>query len=144
MTRSGKSGKVRKQFAALPWRETPSLGLEVLLITSRETGRWVVPKGWPIKGLSPGFAALREAFEEAGVEGYASQAPVGCYLYDKRLATGALQPVRVEVFAMQVSIEHDRWPEQHERERLWSALSVASTMVDEPDLGQLIAGFSPT
>ena len=143
MKRGANSGKARTQFAALPWRETPGRGLEILLITSRETGRWVVPKGWPIKGLSPGFAALREAFEEAGVEGYAALEAMGSYGYDKRLATGQLQPVRVEVFPMQVSVEHDQWPEKHQREKLWSSPAIAAAMVDEPELGQLIAGFSP-
>ena len=59
----------RAQFAALPWRRRADAGIEVLLITSRETRRWVIPKGWPIKGKSSAKSAAREAFEEADQKG---------------------------------------------------------------------------
>src|SRR5205085_5647367 len=89
----------RGQSAALPWRRTGKGDLEVLLITSRETRRWVIPKGWPIKGKSSAKSAAREAFEEAGVTGKVKKSPVGTYAYDKRLKNGRLQRVRVTVFA---------------------------------------------
>ncbi|HEX2018774.1 MAG TPA: NUDIX hydrolase, partial [Aurantimonas sp.] len=74
--------KRRKQFAALPFR-TDADGVEVLLVTSRDTGRWVIPKGWPMKNRRPHRAAAIEAFEEAGVVGKASKVPMGTYDYDK-------------------------------------------------------------
>ncbi|MEN9850080.1 MAG: hypothetical protein RL128_243, partial [Pseudomonadota bacterium] len=58
----------RTQYGALCWRMHRGK-VEVLLITSRDTGRWVIPKGWPIDGLAPAQTAAREAWEEAGVEG---------------------------------------------------------------------------
>ena len=132
----------RSQFAALPWRRSATGGVEVLLITSRETRRWVIPKGWPMKGLAPGMAAAREAFEEAGVEGYASLGEVGIYHYEKRLRSGRLQPVEVGVFALQVSVEQDEWPEMHEREKRWVSPAEAAALVDEVELKQLIQRFA--
>jgi ADP-ribose pyrophosphatase YjhB (NUDIX family) len=43
----------------------------VLLVTSRETGRWIIPKGGPIKGFKPAKTAAREAYEDAGALAYA-------------------------------------------------------------------------
>lgn len=135
--------KVRTQYAALPWRAGADGAFEVLLITSRETRRWVIPKGWPIAGLSAGFAAAREAYEEAGVVGYASISSVGVYRYDKRLATGRVRPVAVEVFSLQVSEEHLVWPEKDQREKLWTGAGEAADLVDEPELSRLIRAFRP-
>src|SRR3954469_1175971 len=95
----------RAKFSALPWRRTAAGEVEVLLITSRETRRWVIPKGWPIKGKSSAKSAAREALEESGVKGKIDKAPVGTYAYDKRLKNGRLQRVRVTVFALQVEQE---------------------------------------
>ena len=134
--------KPRRQFGVLPWRPTAGGGMEILLITSRETRRWVIPKGWPMKGLAPGMAAAREAFEEAGVEGYATLGEIGAYAYDKRLRSGRLQPVAVGVFALQVSVERDDWPERHEREKLWAPPAEAAALVDEPELKALILRFA--
>ena len=141
MKRLKPRAKVRRQFGALPWRVTADDGLEILLITSRETRRWVIPKGWPIKGLTPGMAASREAFEEAGVLGYASLAEVGAYAYEKRLRSGRLQPVTVSVYALQVSDERDEWPEMHQREKRWVSPEEAAALVDEPELKTLIAAY---
>jgi 8-oxo-dGTP pyrophosphatase MutT (NUDIX family) len=138
-----KAGKVRAQFAVLPWREAVGGGLEILLVTSRETRRWVIPKGWPMKGLAPNMAASREAYEEAGVEGYPSMTALGAYRYDKRLANGRLQPVDVEVYPLQVAEEHAEWPEMTEREKLWAPQGTAASLVDEPGLQVLINAFHP-
>ena len=132
----------RGQSSALPWRRTPSGELEVLLITSRETRRWVIPKGWPIKGLTPAMTAAREAFEEAGVEGAPSKKKIGVYHYDKRLASGRVQHVRVSVFALKVEIEHETWPELGQREKLWIAPVHAARLVYEPELAAILAAFS--
>ena len=133
----------RTQYAALCWRRGASGGVEVLLITSRETRRWVIPKGWPIRTMKPGPSAAREAFEEAGVEGEVSKKPVGVYHYDKRLRSGRLQHVRVPVYALGVSRELDCWPEMAERERAWLAPAEAAERVEEPELRSLIRRFAP-
>jgi 8-oxo-dGTP pyrophosphatase MutT (NUDIX family) len=129
------------QYAALPWRRTPAGQVEVLLITSRETRRWVIPKGWPIKGLKPRQTAAREAWEEAGVEGRTGARKIGVFDYDKRLSGGQLQPVRVEVYSLEVLGLHDEWPEAHQRERRWMPAPEAASLVDEPGLSGLLARF---
>jgi 8-oxo-dGTP pyrophosphatase MutT (NUDIX family) len=75
----------RRQIAALPFRRTTAGEIEILLITSRETGRFIIPKGWPMKRLSDPDAAAREAYEEAGVVGKVQRKPICDYLYWKRL-----------------------------------------------------------
>jgi len=131
----------RSQFAALPWRRDAAGEVEVLLITSRETRRWVVPKGWPIKGISSAKSAAREAFEEAGVLGKIRKRPVGTYAYDKRLKNGRLQHVRVAVFALAVETEAEAYPEVGQRERTWVSPTEAARLVDEPELMVLLATF---
>lgn len=132
----------KSQSAALPWRRTADGRIEVLLITSRETRRWVIPKGWPIKGLKPGPSAAQEALEEAGVVGQISKAPVGAFTYDKRLKTGRLQQVKVAVYGLEVAEEHAVWPEMHEREKLWTSPADAAERVDEPELQAVLRAFT--
>ena len=132
----------RQQFAALAWRRDGEGSPEVLLITSRETRRWVIPKGWGKKGESGPFAAAREALEETGVAGAVTAEPVGQYRYDKLMKNGDSQRVRVMVYALEVVHEHDDWPEKHLREKLWIPPAEAARLVDEPDLQALIAGFT--
>ncbi|WP_334164928.1 NUDIX hydrolase [Phenylobacterium sp.] len=133
----------RAQYAALPWRRRADGSVEVLLITSRETRRWVIPKGWPIKGLKSPKSAAREAFEEAGVTGEVAKKKLGAYHYDKRLASGRTQHVRVTVYALRVEAEAETWPEQGQREKLWTSAADAAPLVDEPELQALIAAFAP-
>jgi len=133
----------RAQSAALPWRRTAEGAVEVLLITSRETRRWVIPKGWPIKGLTSAQSAAREAFEEAGVEGNTGSKKLGAYHYDKRLRTGRLQHVRVSVYSLEVLRELEAWPEKGQREKLWTTAGEAAALVDEAELKTLIAAFDP-
>lgn len=131
----------RSQFGALPWRRGDAGQVEVLLITSRGTRRWVIPKGWPIKGKSSAKSAAQEAFEEAGVRGKITKRPMGAYAYDKRLKNGRLQHVRVAVFALEVDSEADAYPEAGQREKLWLPPAEAARQVDEPELMVLLATF---
>jgi len=131
----------RAQFAALPWRRNAEGAVEVLLITSRETRRWVIPKGWPIKGKSSAKSAAQEAFEEAGVRGKVAKRPYGSYAYDKRLKNGRLQHVRVAVFPLQVEAELGVYLEAGQREKLWLPPAEAARQVDEPELMVLLATF---
>jgi 8-oxo-dGTP pyrophosphatase MutT (NUDIX family) len=133
----------RTQYAALPWRRRADGAVEVLLITSRETRRWVIPKGWPIKTLTPGDTAAQEAFEESGVLGQLARKSLGVFHYDKRLKSGRLQHVRVRVFALEVREERPAWPELGQRARQWQTPDDAAGMVDEPELRALLAKFKP-
>ena len=125
------------QYAALPFRRRGEV-IEVLLITSRDTGRWVIPKGWPIAGLSPPDAAAREAHEEAGLVGRIGAQTLGRYHYDKGLADGSSVSCVVEVFALEVERQLPSWPERDERRRRWFALQEAAAAVQEQELQALI------
>ena len=130
------------QYAALPYRLS-GRRLEVMLITSRETHRWVIPKGWPIKGMKSAKSAAQEAFEEAGVLGKVAKRPIGSYAYDKRLKSGRLQHIRVAVFPLQVESEAEVFPEAGQRERQWASPVEAARLVDEPELMVVLATFTP-
>jgi len=128
------------QYAALPYRLRD--GLELLLISSRETGRWVLPKGWPMKGKKAHAAAAREALEEAGVKGKIGKSAVGTYSYGKRLANGAVVDCTVEVYPLAVERQLERWPEMNQRTCRWFSPSEAAGEVAEPELGALIKVFA--
>ena len=132
--------EARAQYAALPYRVAPDL--EILLVTSRETGRWVIPKGWPMKGKTRREAAAIEALEEAGVEGRMIRKPVGAYDYLKVLRSGESQRCRVTVFAVEVTLQHDTWREQDQRSSQWFDWDAAAAAVREPGLGRLIRRFA--
>jgi 8-oxo-dGTP pyrophosphatase MutT (NUDIX family) len=135
-------GRQIEQYGVIAWRVAAAGGgVEILLITSRETRRWVVPRGNPIPGLRPYDTAAQEAFEEAGVRGGVQQDELGTYRYDKRGRDGRAIPARVHLYAMLVTEEVDSWPEQKERERRWFAAEAAAAAVDEADLAQLIRDF---
>ena len=134
----------RIQFAALCHR-TEGSGQEVLLITSRDSGRWIIPKGWPIAGTTSSETALQEAWEEAGVcEGDAEADSVGSYTYDKQHDTGWSTPVKTIVYPIAVTEMSDVFPEVNERERKWVSLSEAANLVQEPELKQLLTEFEDT
>lgn len=133
-----------RQIAALPYR-TEGEGLDapirILLVTSRETRRWVIPKGNPVKGLLPHQAAAEEAEEEAGVVGAICPTPLGSYRYRKRRGNGASVMIDVEVFPLAVNRELGDWKERRERERRWFSLKEAAEVVEEEDLRDLIRSF---
>ncbi len=133
-----------RQIAVLPYRTIgPAVDapIQILLITSRSTRRWVIPKGGLMKGLQPHAAAAVEAEEEAGVLGAACPIPLGSYRYRKQRASGASVWADVDVFPFAVTEELDSWDEQHQRERRWFSLADAAKAVDEEDLRALIRSF---
>jgi len=108
---------------------------EYLLVTSRDTGRWIIPKGWPIRGLKSNEAALQEAWEEAGVRNSRATAePVGTYTYNKRQSTGLEIPVETLVYAVEVEDLSEKFPEAHQRTRKWVKADEAAEMVNEAEL----------
>lgn len=137
------TGSLARQYGVIPWRASNTTGLEVLLITSRISRKWLIPKGWLIDGLDPVGSACREAYEEAGVEGKARETPVGAYDYVKIAANGAEVPCRVTVFALAVERLCESWPEATQRTREWFALAEAPALVAEPGLRELLAGLDP-
>ena len=129
------------QHAALCYRRTTAGQCEFLLITSRDTGRWVLPKGWPKKGEPGGRTALREAFEEAGVVGALIEGCVGVYGYDKVMPFGPARPCAVAVHGVVVAHLAFNFPEKDERHRAWFAPDLAAEAVAEPELKMLISLF---
>lgn len=132
--------KPRAQYAALPYRLTPEL--EVLLVTSRGVGRWVIPKGWPIRGKSRRGSAAVEALEEAGVVGDVGKVPLGAYDYLKIMPDGQGLDCLVTVFPLRVTNRKARWREQDQRQWNWFDWRSAAEAVDEPGLAQIIRQFA--
>jgi len=128
----------RVQYAALPYRRKGNSLTEVLLVTSRDTGRWIIPKGWPIKGKEPHKAAAREAREEAGVVGKIGRRPIGSFLYEKRLKGGNVIVCDVQVFVLKVKRQEESWVEKGERKVKWLSRTKAATTVGDRALGTII------
>lgn len=136
---AGAAGEaVAEQIAALPVHWDATGRLRVLMVTSRDTGRWVMPKGWLMDGKHPWQAAEIEALEEAGAVGFISEEPLGHYHYDKRLAKGAIR-CRVTVYPMVVHKLKRRWKERKQRRRHWFSPRKAARLVAEPELADLLA-----
>lgn len=128
----------RLQVAALCYKET-KVGRQVLLITSRDTGRWIVPKGWPMKGKDDHEAALIEAWEEAGVsKADIEEEPMGFFEYAKGLSSGDTVPVEAQVYLTRVRDLQKTYPEVDQRTREWFSPAEAAELVDEPDLKAIL------
>lgn len=126
----------RSQFGALCYRKVAGV-VEVLLITSRGTGRWIVPKGWPVRGQTPAGSALIEAYEEAGVRGVVHPVCLGIFTDSKA------DPRTVAIFPVRVKRLLSKYPEMGERKRKWLPLAEAADAVDVPELGEIIRSFDP-
>lgn len=126
------------QYGAICWRMHRGK-VEVLLITSRDTGRWVIPKGWPMEKRSPAQAAMQEAWEEAGVRGQVAESAMGTFNYTKVLNPKKSVQCAVQVFGLRVSELADKFPEKKERRRKWFAAEKAAGKVMEPELRDLLA-----
>ncbi|UOA26690.1 NUDIX hydrolase [Pseudosulfitobacter sp. DSM 107133] len=133
---------VRTQFAALCWRVVDGK-VQVLLITSRGSRRWIVPKGWPMDGQTPGEAALTEAWEEAGVTGKVDWRPVGLFSYSKSVGDADDLPCVAMVYPVRVKSLSKDFPEAQERKRRWVSRKKAAQLVEEPELAQIIKDFDP-
>ncbi len=130
----------RRQVAALPLRRAKNGALEIMLVTSRQTGRWIIPKGWTSKRLVDYRAAAREARQEAGVKGKIGRQAIGCYQYVKP-ELGEATPVDVAVYLLAVSKQCKRWPEKSQRQRAWFGVLDAAGKIQEPELSALIGGL---
>lgn len=132
---------LRTQFAALCYRVKKDK-VQVCLVTSRRTGRWIVPKGWPMNGETPMDAAATEAYEEAGVRGKVHARPVGVFSYYKVRSEDELPCIAV-VYPLKVKKVLARWPERKERDRKWVSRKRAAGLVQDPELSALIEAFDP-
>ena len=131
-----------KQYAALPY--TLDAGrVRVMLITSRETGRWIIPKGWPKRGVEPHRLAALEAFEEAGLRGKISEKPLGQFTYKKLMDDGSEVQCDVSVYPLLVESQASDWPEKEDRNCKWVKLSKAVNLVDDKGLAELLREFTP-
>ncbi|GAB2175176.1 NUDIX hydrolase [Dongia sp. agr-C8] len=127
-----------RQYGALALRVGARDQLEVLLLTSRGTGRWVIPKGWPMRNRTPAGTARREAFEEAGVKGELwSKKPIGSFRYMKRDETFTGE-ILVQVFVLGVEQQKKNWPEKDQRRVRWYSLRQAAALVKERELARLL------
>lgn len=133
---------VRTQFGALPYR-VKNGKVEILLITTRGTGRWIIPKGWPMNGQTPAGSAATEAFEEAGVEGKLSHDVLGFFAYNKAYS-GERLPCVVAVFPLKVKKQHKSFPEKGQRRRKWVSQKKAAQLVWTPELRRIIREFDPS
>lgn len=133
--------KPARQIAALPVRRTRKGKLQVLLVTARGSGRWVVPKGWPMKDKTAWQAAAQEALEEAGAIGEISSKKIGRYRYRKRDGNGRPIICRVSLYPMAVSRLRKKWPERGERRRKWFSPKAAARRVHEKELKALLKGL---
>jgi 8-oxo-dGTP pyrophosphatase MutT (NUDIX family) len=128
-----------RQFAALPFRYSEGGQLQIMLLTSRDTKRWVIPKGWPMRRRKPRDVAAQEAYEEAGLVGkIVGKLPVGSYHYAKQLPLRHEILCEVLVFLFRVERQQEDWPEKAQRETQWFEPTVACKLVDEGGLAELL------
>lgn len=140
--RSRRKSDVRTQFAALCYRirnDKP----EFLMVTSRGTKRWIIPKGWPLDGKTPAESALQEAWEEAGVLGRVTGPSLGLFSYHKILPQDGGLPCVAMVYPVRVRALADDYPELGQRKRKWMRPKKAAARVSEPELAQIIRAFDP-
>ena len=133
---------VRSQFAALCYRMRKGEP-EVLLITSRGSQRWIIPKGWPMAEKTPAEAALQEAWEEAGVKGKAYDRCLGLFSYTKELSPKESLPCIALVYPVHVTSLEKNFPEKGQRRRKWFSPKKAAGKVSEPELKKILKTFDP-
>lgn len=139
MSSVGKKATAKRvQYAALPYRRRSDDRTQIMLVTSRESGRWVIPKGWPKKKKTPADTAASEALEEAGVVGKIGRSSIGSYSIKKRLKSGAIVSCVVRVFPLKFKRQQKSWPERGERNIQWFSRTKAAKIVRERALAEII------
>ncbi|MEN8891968.1 NUDIX hydrolase [Planktotalea arctica] len=133
---------LRTQFAALCYRMRKGKP-EILLVTSRRTRRWIIPKGWPQDGMRPAQSAAIEALEEAGVEGKTNDVTLGSFSYTKQHISGRALPCVALVYPLKVKTVHERYREVKQRKRKWFSPAQAARKVSAPELAHIIRSFDP-
>ena len=123
------------QSAVIPYRHDKDR-LRVMLITSRNTGRWIVPKGMVEPNMTPWDSAAKEALEEAGLLGTVGKTKICEYHYDKWETT-----FRVAVYPMRIAECLDDWEEREQRRRAWMTPKQAARRVREQEVSEAIAAL---
>jgi 8-oxo-dGTP pyrophosphatase MutT (NUDIX family) len=146
ISRKPRKGKVKRavrvQYGALPYRFTRDAALEILLVTTRKSKRWIIPKGWPIRALRPAKSAAREAFEEAGVRGRVGGKSIGFFSYEKALDDNGIRAsCEVRVFPLLVRRQSEIWPEIEQRVVQWVAPNKALMLIKDQELKALVGAF---
>ena len=134
--------KSRQQYAALPYIQRKKR-VDVLLITGRRSGRWIIPKGWPEAAMSGPEVAALEAYEEAGLKGRIGKKSIGCFSYVKQLEYGPKIKCDVTVYPLKVNAQYLDWPEKGQRQLRWMKKKKAINIIEEQSLATLIENFSP-
>ena len=129
------------QVAAIPFKYENDC-LKILLLTTRKKRKWIVPKGWPVDGLSLNESAKKEAMEEAGVSGLISKAPIGDFIHNKAISTGQKTACKVITYSLLVTDQLLDWEEQKERSRLWCSISMAAKRVSNRGLSKMLRMIS--
>jgi phosphohistidine phosphatase len=124
----------RDQAAAIPFRRRRE-GIEICLIRTKGDKRWKIPKGFIEAGETSAQAALKEAREEAGLEGRVVGDSIGSYTYEK----WGLD-LKVAVYLMEVLEQQDDWQESSFRERSWMPLGAALERLEKHPVSPLIDG----
>lgn len=138
------TGAFRMQYGALCFRfKADGTEIEILVITSRETGRWVLPRGWPMKRKKPHQAAAIEASEEAGVRGITNKTPIGRYVYLKEFEDGNVAPIMVEMYQVKVTKVRNDFKEKGQRILAWVSPDEAARRVREVELKSMLVNFRP-
>lgn len=138
------TGAFRQQYAALCFRYAGNgEDVEILLVTSRTSARWIIPRGWPMKRKKPHKAAAIEAWEEAGVRGRVKKDAVGRYTYLKMLDNGDVVPCMVDVFQIEVTAAETSFKERGERLLEWVRPDEAARRVRDIELKSLLVDFRP-
>lgn len=132
----------RTQFAALCYK-VEGKKLRFLLITSRASGRWIIPKGWPMPGLDPLECVRREAWEEAGIKGTVMPRPLGLFTYLKNMGRSDDLPCVAITYAMEVDKLARIYPEAGQRKRKWMSGKKAAKRLESPELAAIIKDFDP-
>jgi 8-oxo-dGTP pyrophosphatase MutT (NUDIX family) len=131
------------QITALPCRMKDG-ELEVCLVTSRGTGRWIAPKGWVEADLTHAGTAELEAWEEAGLKGHVEAVTYGSYISSKGNEAEGVFPIRMDVYLMIEPEQHARFPEMGQRKIKWFPALTAAEKASDPGLSDLIRKLHKT
>jgi 8-oxo-dGTP pyrophosphatase MutT (NUDIX family) len=140
MAKAGSELALVRQVSALPFRRGQNGGVQILLITSRGSGRWIIAKDWRDTRLTAHESAAREALEEAGLTGEVEAQPIGSFRYIKK-ARGAALPCLIDVYPLRVETARTWWRERGQRQRRWCSLDEALSLVELEGLRQILSSF---
>jgi len=123
------------QSGVIPYREKKGV-LQVLLVTSRKKGKWIIPKGVVEPYMTARESAAQEAYEEAGVFGEVWSEPVGSFEMDKWDGVCS-----VAVYPMHVEKIYENWMESGFRKRRWMSPEKALDKCGNKEMKKMIKLF---